>query len=78
MNFYFAFSTAFKNVNSYNFFCLIQVSLKFTFTENCLGAHSLKLAGEPFYYQEMSLFSVNVHLKHLVKVKFIFGESELQ
>ena len=42
---------------------LLQVSLKFTFTKNGRGAnspkiapcaHSLKLAGEPFYYQEMS------------------------
>ena len=31
-----------------------------------------------FHYQEMSLFSGNVHLKVSLKVKSIFGESEFQ
>ena len=41
-----------------------------------LSGDEPKLAGKPFYYWEMSLFLGNVLLKHLVKVKSIFGEIE--
>ena len=42
------------------------------------NARGPKLASEPFYYQEMSLYSENVHLYHLVKVILIFGGGEFQ
>ena len=63
--------------------CHKPVSLKFQFTENGLGANSSKctftdIACEPFYYQEMSQFKGNVHLKHLVNRKQILGELEFQ
>ena len=39
---------------------------------------SQQLAGEPFYYREMSLFSGNVYLKLSVNQKLFFSEIEFQ
>ena len=43
-----------------------------------LSGDEPKLAGKPFIYWEMSLFSGIVYLKHSIKVKLNFSESEFQ
>ena len=55
-----------------------SLSLKIVEGQIPRNAHYPKLASEPFYYREISLFWGTVHLKHLKKVKLSFGESEFQ